>query len=67
MYNGSRTAHGDPRPARTPSRQMLPSYFFWILDEAVTDDYIRHWNLYVVSLCCIPFMGNDPPQFSGTW
>ena len=31
--NGSRMAHGDPRPARTPSREQQSSTFFWIFYE----------------------------------
>ena len=29
MENGSGMAHKDPRPARTPSRDQQPSFFFW--------------------------------------
>ena len=61
------TAHEDPRRARTPSREQLSSYFFWIFDEAVPFGLHIHMLLdCVVWLCCIPFMGNDPPQLSGT-
>ena len=41
MGSGSRTAHGDPRPPRTPSREQLSSYFFVDFDEAVPVDYIH--------------------------
>ena len=40
MDNGSRKEHGGPRPAGTPSREQLSSYFFLIFDEAVAIDYI---------------------------
>ena len=40
--------------------------FFWIFDEAVPVDHIYASLDFVVWLCCIPFMGNDPPQFSWT-
>ena len=38
---------------------------FWIFDAV---PFWLHTSLdFVAWLCCIPFKGNDPPQFSGTW
>ena len=67
MDNGSRTAHGDPRPVRTPSREQLSSYSFWIFDRQylLTTDVAGVCT--VVWLYFTPFIGNDPPQLSGMW
>ena len=67
MENGGRMAHGNPRPARTPSRQQQIIVFFRILYEAVIP------LIYVTGLCSAGRVGypswevSDPRQLSGTW
>ena len=47
MENGSRTARGDPRLARTPSREQQSILFSLIFYEAeVCTCYLRQWSLY---------------------
>ena len=59
MNNGSRRAHGDSRPARTPSREGIPLYFFWILKE----QYLL--ATYVTGFCSVAALytlrGERPP------
>ena len=69
MENHSRTmAHGDPRPARTPSSREQRSSFFSFFYEAV----VQHVT-YVTGACRVgtvlyPSWGTTPRnfQFSGT-
>ena len=62
--------NGTRRPAtgaHTITRAAVIVFFFWIFEEAVLYLLTTYVTGFVVWLCYIPFMGNDPPQFSGTW
>ena len=71
MENHSRRmAHGDPRPARTPSsRGQRSSFFSGFFNEGVVKNvtYVTDFGRIGMK-ACIPLMGNEPPQFqfSGT-
>ena len=65
MENHSRRmAHGDPRPARTPSSREQRSFFFIFFHEAI----VQHVT-YVTDFCRVgravyPSWGTTPPHFS---
>ena len=61
MENGSRTAHDDPRPARTPLGEQQSSLFFCFFLFRQQYIYLLFMLLvFVVLASCAPFMGNDP-------
>ena len=47
------------------SNHRIFSGFF--IGQALITSLVHTLLDFVVWLCCMPFMGNDPPQFSGTW
>ena len=61
MEKGSRMAHGDPRPARTQSRDQQSSFFFRFFYEAILIVCTR----YLLFTSMIPVMGNDPRNYQG--
>ena len=63
MDGGSRMAHENPRPARTPSREQL-SLFCFVFYETIPVDYIRRCFL----LCrCVVYLsrGTTPHNSQG--
>ena len=68
MENGSRAAHGKPRPACTPLREQQKSSFFFPI-------FLRGSSMYQVSVIyvtglvvfasCTPFMRNDSRKYQG--
>ena len=70
MENGSRTAHGDPRSARTPPREQQASCVSDLFCKTVVCTWYLVPVVHVTGLCmvlasCIPFMGNDPRNYQG--
>ena len=63
MVYGSSTAHGDPRPATTPSREQQSSYF-WIFYEAVV--HVTYVTVFLgVGRVVYPSWGTTPRNFHG--
>ena len=65
-HSSRKMAHGDPRPARTPSSREQRSSFFHFFYEAIVQHvtYVTHFCRVDNSCIPGPFMENDPPQFS---
>ena len=59
MDSDIRTAHGEPRTARTPSREQLSSSFF--LDFLCGSQYLFDYCTYVVTGFCGVVVLHTPP------
>ena len=56
MDSGSRTAHGDPRPARTPSREQLVFVFF---SRLLMRQFLLTTYWYVTGFCSVAVVPVD--------